>query len=252
MSKWELRQGTWQSRLRDVECDLLLCDPPYGARTHVGHDAGVDRVESDASNAWERSELAYRTARRGQLDYGSMTHSDVQEFVKSWAPRTRGWMAVMSCSDLFPAWRQAMADVGRVTFAPIPCVIRGMTVRLSGDGPSSWAVYLNVSRPRSKQWSNWGTRPGAYISGRGARDFVGGKPLDLIRTIVRDYSSPGDLVCDPCAGFGTTLLAAIMSDREAIGAEVDAETCMRAQARLNGARANIGEQKQLWGNPARS
>ena len=53
-----------------------------------------------------------------------------------------------------------------------------------------------------------------------------------MRAIVRDYSEPGDLVCDPCAGGGTTLLAAVIEGRRAIGAERDPDTFAKAVARL--------------------
>ncbi len=58
------------------------------------------------------------------------------------------------------------------------------------------------------------------------------KPLGLMRAIVRDYSRFGDLVVDPYAGGGTTLLAAAMEGRRAIGAEVDPMTFEKAVARL--------------------
>jgi tRNA G10 N-methylase Trm11 len=43
-----------------------------------------------------------------------------------------------------------------------------------------------------------------------------------MRALVRDYSRPGDLVCDPCCGAGTTLRAAIEEGRRAIGGDIDA------------------------------
>ncbi|MCC6596997.1 MAG: hypothetical protein IT477_10855 [Rhodanobacteraceae bacterium] len=61
-----------------------------------------------------------------------------------------------------------------------------------------------------------------------------GKPLDLMRAIVSDYSRPGDLVCDPCAGYGSTLAAALQKGRRAIGAECDPEVYAEAQRRLAG------------------
>lgn len=209
----DLRIGDWREVLADVECDALICDPPYGARTHAGHDAGVERSEDKGK------------ARRRSLCYGFWTPDDVDAFVDHWHPRTRGWICAMSCSDLFGAWRSAFERVGRVAFAPVPCVIRAMSVRLSGDGPSNWTVYLNVARPVG---TIDGTRVGAYVVGRGDRSHIGGKPLDLMLRIVADYSREGDLVCDPCAGFGTTLRAAEMLGRRAIGAEIDPVTHAKA------------------------
>jgi site-specific DNA-methyltransferase (adenine-specific) len=67
---------------------------------------------------------------------------------------------------------------------------------------------------------------------RGGRPIKGGKPLWLMQQLVRDYSRPGDLVCDPCAGGATTLIAAAIEGRRAVGAELDPTTYRKAQARI--------------------
>ncbi len=54
-----------------------------------------------------------------------------------------------------------------------------------------------------------------------------------MRLIVRDYSRPGDLIVDPYAGSGTTLLAAAMEGRRCIGAEMDPKTWKLAGKRLS-------------------
>lgn len=61
---------------------------------------------------------------------------------------------------------------------------------------------------------------------------MGGKPLGVMRSIVRDYSRPGDLVCDPFAGGATTLLAAAMEGRRAVGAECDMAAYAAAMTRI--------------------
>ena len=47
------------------------------------------------------------------------------------------------------------------------------------------------------------------------------------------FRSPGDRVCDPCAGGATTLIAARQLGRVAIGSECDATTYAKAKARLD-------------------
>lgn len=221
-------QGPWQEALDGVECDALITDPPYGARTHNGQRTGE-------GNPNERGSGYYRDP----IAYDHWTPSDVHGFVEAWAPRVRGWMVALTCSDLIPHWRAAYEAAGRCTFAPVPCVIIGMTCRLAGDGPSSWAVYAMVSRPRTREAARWGTLPGAYIKGQNSgavkaqRLLVGGKPLALMLDLVRDYSREGDLVCDPCAGLGTTLVAAKITGRRYVGAEMDAERCAAANKRLD-------------------
>lgn len=213
---WELRLGRWQDVLGDVEADAVITDPPYSERTHSGHDDG-------GTDGSQRRALSY-------LRWGA---PEIDEFAARWCG-VFGWTVALSDSVLTEQWRLVFESRGRTGFQPLPCVIRGMTVRLAGDGPSSWAFYANVSRP--KILFKWGTLPGAYILPPGYKEIrafvVGGKPLWLMRALVRDYSRPGDLIVDPCAGSGTTLLAAAIEGRRAIGAEMDPETFELARKRL--------------------
>ena len=55
----------------------------------------------------------------------------------------------------------------------------------------------------------------------------------LMRALVRDYSREGDVVCDPCAGAGTTLIAASMERRVGVGAEALPEHYQLARARID-------------------
>lgn len=214
MSNAVCHLGRWQDTLADVECDAVICDPPYGARVHNADGARADGLAPS---------------------YAHLTPDDVLAFLRSWSERCRGWIVALTCSDLAPVWQDAFFQVGRYGFAPVPCVVRGMSVRLAGDGPSSWAVYACAGRPRSKAYATWGTLDGAYVGpaqrGAGAGR---GKPSWLMSALVRDYSRAGDLVCDPFAGWGATLTAALSLGRRAIGAEVDpgAHTeCVRRLAR---------------------
>ncbi len=230
----DLYYGRWEDVLADVDVDHVITDPPYGSRTHTGHNAGVDHTLT-GNSGHHRSE----TTRRRKIDYQAWTPDDVDRFVDHWHARTSGWICAMSCSDLFPAWRAAFDRAGRVSFAPVACVIRAMSVRLSGDGPASWVVYLNVARPRGKQWTKWGALNGAYVCKRAHdRQRIGGKPLELINAIVRDYSRVGDLVCDPCAGYATTAIAAEQNGRNFVGAEVDGDTYRQALARISAPSQN--------------
>src|SRR5213076_3011105 len=102
----------------------------------------------------------------------------------------------------------------RYALCAIPCVITGMTCRMRGDGPSSWAVYAMVGRPKTRAFASWGTLPGAYVGPRSTESKGGrDKPPWLPEALVRDYTRPGDLVVDPFAGWATTLIAAVRSGR---------------------------------------
>jgi site-specific DNA-methyltransferase (adenine-specific) len=209
----DFRLGRWQDTLADVECDALIVDAPYGAKTHKGHNTQTANMVAEG-----KASAATRT-----IDYAHWTATEVNELVESWAPRTKQWMVCMTSHDLIPVYQAAYEAAGWYAFAPLPWVNPGGTVRLSGDGPASWTCYIMVARPRTKAAMNWRALPGAYVmpQDRGAR--IGGKPLGLMRALIRDYSNPGDMIADPCAGYATTLIAAHQMDRRAVGAEIDAD-----------------------------
>lgn len=227
----ELFHGDYRRVLADVECDALITDPPYGARTHAGQRHGRKGPRYSPDKCLTGNGLAY----------ASWSVEDVRAFVEFWAMRTRGWLCAMTSHDLVPVYTEALEAHGRYVFAPLACVQTGMNVRLAGDGPSNWTVHMVVSRPRTPEFRAWGTLPGAYVvgqdQGRKRGDGIGGgKPLDLMRAIVADYSRPGDLVCDPCGGGFTTAIAAHMEGRRAVSAERSWATfekgCARAEEYL--------------------
>jgi DNA modification methylase len=45
------------------------------------------------------------------------------------------------------------------------------------------------------------------------------KPIDIVRLFVDYYSEPGDVICDPFMGTGTTIVASIMAGRQYLGIE---------------------------------
>jgi hypothetical protein len=220
-------------------CDALIVDAPYSERTHAGHD-GAAAAEDGAT--WTRSNGRVEAKiRRRDINYSAWSPETVRAFVEAWSPLVRGWIVSMTDDVLFPHWREAMMGVDRQTFQDIPAVIRGMTVRLTGDGPSSWAIHCAVGRSRSKEMARWGTLPGAYSGPSERQEAVGGKPLWLMERLVEDYSRPGDLVVDPCMGAGTTLLAAQRTGRRSIGGDA-----MREHAELAAKRISRPAQQPLF------
>ena len=51
------------------------------------------------------------------------------------------------------------------------------------------------------------------------------KPVDLMAYLVRTYSNEGDTVLDPCAGSGSTLVAATLEGRKSVGIELEEKYC---------------------------
>ena len=129
-----------------------------------------------------------------------------------------------------------MERFGRTIFLPLPYFHPGRSVRLTGDGPSSWTDWLIVSRTKAQ--SKWGTLRGGYVAGPGWDDKarMGGKPTRLLQLIVSDYSRPNDVVCDPFMGAGTTGVACMREGRKFIGIEIDSDAFDIACKRIEDAQ----------------
>ena len=222
----DLRVGRWETALADVgEVDAVILDAPYSDFVHAGHNAGSKLVQ------------------RETIDYGCFSAGNVRELVKHWSPKCKGWFVSITDHRLARVWEEALSAEGRATFAPLPWLSPGASVRFQGDGPSSWTCWIVVARPRNTTFSRWGALPGGYVTPKGEHEshatgsykplLRGQKPIWLMQALIRDYTRPGDLVCDPTAGGATTLIAAHTLGRRAIGAEMDPATAAKAQARID-------------------
>lgn len=222
------------------EVDHIICDPPYSERTHDKSDPAV--LAGPNSKDWVRSNGKIDTpCDRRALSYQHWSPAGVARAVRAWQPRTRGWFAILTDHLLAPAWADEFSTAGLYVFSPVVCLSPGSRVRLAGDGPSQWSVWLVAARPRHAPYCKWGTLPGGYVYRPEPMPLVGGKPVALMRAIVADYSRPGDLVCDPTCGAGSTLIAAADLGRRWCGIEIDPSTAAMALDRVVGAGQRDGE-----------
>lgn len=229
--------GSWRQLLNVAPMvDALIVDAPYSERTHAANDGSATRDPSRMPNP-EKLNRA--------LNYACWSESDVRDFVSGWSPLVGGWFVSITDHSLARTWEQSLLDAGRYVFAPLAFTWSGSRIRLAGDGPSNWTTWIVVARPRTKEAAKWGTLPGAYVLPPGYSErmaVVGGKPLWLMERLVEDYSRSGALVCDPCCGAGTTLVAAQRTGRRAIGGDV-----LREHAELAARRISKPSQQPLFG-----
>jgi site-specific DNA-methyltransferase (adenine-specific) len=193
-----------------IQADHIITDPPYSEMLHKHFDDSAARLGTS------------------QLGYSGLTPEMVVELAGLFHQACTGWIAWMTDHELSWTVRKAMESHGRATFPPVPFFHKGRSARLSGDGPSSWTDYIMVSRTAALH--RWGTLPGGYYAEKGWNDKarMGGKPTRLMRLMVCDYSRPGELVCDPFMGAGTTGVACANEGRRFVGIEIDPaafETC---------------------------
>jgi site-specific DNA-methyltransferase (adenine-specific) len=66
------------------------------------------------------------------------------------------------------------------------------------------------------------------------------KPVRLIRELVESSSCFDEIVLDPFAGSGSTLLAAVLEGRKAVGIEISESFCADAAKRLSAMAIEAG------------
>lgn len=77
-----------------------------------------------------------------------------------------------------------------------------------------------------------------YVENAGSKEYhPTQKNLNLIKNIINDLSRPGEIVFDPCAGSGTTLIAAHETGRDFLGCEKDKVFYEKAIKRVSEATA---------------
>jgi len=219
----DIRLGRWQDVLADVEADVLVADRPYSRRQIAGYRSGSDAQRCRAYQPRESGEYV--------IPYAAWSPDDAAELVE-WAVEHVRWWCVLFGDHVVWGWLEELFAIERWhTFAPVVWTKPNPAPRMAGDGPCCAAEHILIARPKRRLpmerrghrrgWYEHAVDPsGGAARSRGTR-LVGQKPVGLMSAIVADYTLRGDIVVDPFAGTGTTLVAAHRMGRRAVGAEVD-------------------------------
>ena len=112
---------------------------------------------------------------------------------------------------------------------------------------------MSAALPPLSVWATGQQTPRAQRQGRYLAPSLAhpAKMLPAIaRAAISDYTSPGDYVCDPMCGIGTTLVEAVHLGRDAIGVEYEATWAGLARANIAHARTQgaTGEGEVVCGD----
>jgi site-specific DNA-methyltransferase (adenine-specific) len=210
-----------------ADADVMIVDPPYSAHVHKNAasmgSSGRGGVKRDLGFDHCSPDLMLRLA--------------------AIAAQVRRWSCIFTDVESVSAWRAALVGFGCEYVRSVPWV-RWSQPQLSGDRPPTGCemiVIAHAPRARIRETTGagkmWWNGPGNRVSYtakslRGADKYSGEKPLDLMLALVSDFSDPGETVIDPCAGMGTTCVAAALLGRESIGLERKAAIAAEAEARV--------------------
>jgi DNA modification methylase len=192
-----------------LSADVLVTDPPYGVNLGVAKDtrAGQHGLAKKSYDVYEDT-------------YDNFVRVICPVIEHSLAMTTRG--AVFSGPHL-----QELPKASAVGGIYCP----------SGSGRHSWGfkTFLPVLFYGTAPALNKGARPNVLQSTAVAEKngHPCPKPLPWMRWLVDLASMPGEVVLDPFAGSGTTLLAAKELGRKAVGVEISERYAEKAAQRLS-------------------
>lgn len=159
-----------------------------------------------------------------------------------------GWAILFCMAEGVRAWRDEIEAAGARYKRAMVWIKPDAMPQFNGQGPSvghEMMVAAWCGEGHSK-W-NGGGRPGTFTHLKNTQGAVHPtqKPLPLMMELVSLFSFPGETVCDPFAGSGTTGVACLALGRKFIGIEQDVGHFDAAVRRLEVAN----EQPRLFDEP---
>lgn len=198
----------------------LISDPPYEQRSHdaTGSIRRADGRANPEAIPFEGIDLM----RDDLLIRAHMKCS--------------GWLLCFCTTEGVAAWRDAI-EANKLRYkTPLIWVKPNAQPKFNGQGPSHGHECI-VSAWCGLGYSRWngGGRRGTLthmINQDGSVIHPTQKPLSLMMELVSLFSNPGEIICDPFMGSGTTGVACIKLGRRFIGIERDEKYFSIARERI--------------------
>jgi site-specific DNA-methyltransferase (adenine-specific) len=219
--------------------DLVLTDPPFSDWTHVGARTNPETRGGD----WiiGGNEPQEMISFDSISDWGvSSTFDRLGYLARRWVIANMDWRHYAEMERLPPAFLRPvrMGIWDKPNGAP----------QFTGDRPATgWeaiGIFHRMERWREKtngrrfaeggrmSWNGGGHRAVWRVNKVNDPFNPTAKPPELVSLLIELFSNPGDLVLDPFAGVGTTLLCARAMGRYGVGIEMDEAQCAEIVRRL--------------------
>lgn len=222
----QLRRGNWQDVLKDFEnesVDVIMTDPPFELkRSTITHTTRASINEEGERMGWD------------QLDVGWV--------IETARVLTKGGRLIAHCpAEAIGDYVKAINAAGLVYKGHVAWHKTNPTpATRNAFAPSMEYIVWAAKGPRPyfKAWKNAGVAEahnlieGPACGGNERLDHPAQKPLWLMEKLLDRFVQKGELVLDPFAGTGTTLVACKKKKLQAYGIEKSAKYARLAAARL--------------------
>lgn len=207
--------------------DHVICDPPYEARIHL----------AKASEADLRNDGGTKLA---PIDFECIDpiRADV---VRLSAAVCKGWFIAFCTPEGVARWADEINASPMKYKRACVWIKPDSTPQFNGQCPAMGAENFIVAWAGAghSRWNAGGKR-GVYTHLVNNAERTGlhptEKPRKLMAEIIKDFTNPGQLICDPFMGSGTTGVAAVQLGRKFIGIEKDPKYFELACDRLDKAQ----------------
>lgn len=191
----------------------MIMDPPYEASLHASKNSLRGRVRVDSGPDLKG------------LDFAPI--DDIRKSVVNLSTAAcAGWFIAFCTIEGVAKWADEINESDMKYKRGCLWVKPDATPQLNGQGPAQGAeCFVTAWNGTGHAKWNAGGKRGVYTHLTNQQDRTGlhptEKPLSLMMEILKDFTSPGETVCDPFMGSGTTLVACAKMGRKGIGIELD-------------------------------
>ncbi len=222
-------------RIPDKHVDLIVTDPPYKitARGNGGNSGGMfQKKEVNNGKVFKNNEIdiqdwileLYRVLKDDSHCYIMTNNKNIGHYLN------------VICESPFHyvknlIWVKDNKIMGQTYMSQFEYIImcrKGKHKRINNCGTSDVLYYKNKKTKDSAEKTIHDTE----------------KPVELMQILIENSSVENDIVLDPFVGIGSTVIAAINTNRNYIGFELDKHYCDIANERMQKALAEKERSKQ--------